>query len=119
MSLSVTTLQSPGADARVRVSVCACAVVRVSCVVSHRDVCGLVFPGICALLFSLVATWIDIGMYHEAKSFDDYPAVQITYDLSMTTRTRTRTRTTAHAPPHTHHRTRTSEKNVTCLPNVM
>jgi hypothetical protein len=35
--------------------------------------------GICALLFSLVATWIDIGLYHEAKPFDEYPAIQITY----------------------------------------
>jgi proton-coupled amino acid transporter len=53
-------------------------VIMLSWLRSYKVLAPTSILGICALLFSLVATWIDIGMYHEAKSFDDYPAVQIT-----------------------------------------
>lgn len=53
-------------------------VIALSWLRSYKVLAPTSILGICALLFSLVATWIDIGMYHEAKSFDDYPAVQIT-----------------------------------------
>lgn len=53
-------------------------VIMLSWLRSYKVLAPTSILGICALLFSLVATWIDIGMYHEAQSFDDYPAVQIT-----------------------------------------